>query len=127
MPTLTHRQPDGTEKQLAAGNKPLVIGRLADSDIPVHDSFLSRIHCGIAYYNQQFHLKDLGSTNGTYRNGARVFECPLAAGDRIQIGNTTLLFELVTADHAILSMYIPAIGIPRDALKVTDPLNIQQP
>lgn len=127
MPTLTHRQPDGTEKQLTAGNKPLVIGRLADSDIPIRDSFLSRVHCGIAYYNQQFHLKDLGSTNGTYRNGARVFECPLTAGDRIQIGNTTLLFELAAADHGILSMYAAATGASREASKVTDPLNIPQP
>jgi len=89
-----YKQSDGTEKLLEAGENPLVIGRLKDSDIPVRDPFLSRIHCGIIYHNQQFHLKDLGSANGTYRNGSRVFECTLAPGDRIQVGNTTLFFEV---------------------------------
>lgn len=98
MPQLIHKRPDNTEKSVSLSEKPLVIGRLPESDIQVRDSFISRVHCGISWANNQFTLKDLGSTNGTYRNGARVFECPLASGDKIQVGNTTLIFEISTAD-----------------------------
>ena len=93
-PSLIHKKPDGTEKPLELGPKPIVIGRLPESDVSVRDSFISRVHCGILLANNQYTLKDLGSTNGTYRNGARVYECTLASGDKIQVGNTTLLFEI---------------------------------
>jgi diguanylate cyclase (GGDEF)-like protein len=36
-------------------------------------------------------LEDLGSTNGTYCNGARVSRQPLAEGDKILLGSTTIL------------------------------------
>ena len=88
MPLLIHKRPDGTDKNLTFGDKPLIVGRLPESEISVRDSFISRVHCGISHANSQFTLKDLGSTNGTYRNGARVFECSLATGDKIQVGNT---------------------------------------
>ena len=97
MPSLIHKKNDGTTRTLEFGTKPLIVGRLNESDIPVADSFVSRVHCGFIYAKSQFTLKDLGSTNGTYRNGARVYECGLQTGDRIQVGNATLLFEIDTA------------------------------
>ena len=94
MPSLIHKRPDGSEKKLEFGSKPIIVGRLPESEIQVRDSFISRVHCGISYAGSQFTLKDLGSPNGTYRNGARVFECNLATGDKTQVGNTTLMFEV---------------------------------
>jgi pSer/pThr/pTyr-binding forkhead associated (FHA) protein len=117
MPTLTHKHPDGNDRTLTFADKPLVIGRLLDSDIPVRDSFMSRVHCGIGFANNQFTLKDLGSTNGTYRNGARVFECPLASGDKIQVGNTTLVFEIDTATgNAVLRQVTKLTAAPKITL-----------
>ena len=94
MPSLIHKKSDGTVKIHELGSKALVVGRLDESDIPVPDSFVSRVHCGFLCVNSRITLKDLGSTNGTYRNGARVYECALNTGDRIQVGNATLLFEI---------------------------------
>ncbi|MCX7886579.1 MAG: FHA domain-containing protein [Verrucomicrobiae bacterium] len=102
MAQLVYQQPDGTKKILEASEAPLIIGRLEDSDILVSDPFISRVHCGIFYRQQRFHLKDLGSSNGTYRNGSRVFECVLVDGDRIQVGNTTLLFQITKAGALLL-------------------------
>lgn len=117
MPTLTHKRPDAPDKTLTFGDKPLVIGRLLDSDIPVRDSFISRVHCGISHVTNQFTLKDLGSTNGTYRNGARVFECRLASGDKIQVGNTTLIFEVDNASgNAVLQQPTPQAVTPKITL-----------
>lgn len=112
MPSLIHKRPDGTEKSLEFGNKPLIIGRLPQSEIQVHDAFISRVHCGIGYVNNQFTLKDLGSTNGTYRNGSRAFEGVLSSGDKIQVGNTTLIFEIDSATGNGVLREIPQMGSP---------------
>ena len=112
MPMLIHKRPDGTEKTLEFGNKPLIVGRLPESEISVRDSFISRVHCGFTYANNQFSLKDLGSTNGTYRNGARVFECALTTGDKIQVGNTTLVFEIDTKNNNCILRQIPQMVAP---------------
>jgi pSer/pThr/pTyr-binding forkhead associated (FHA) protein len=112
MPLLIHKRPDGTEKTLEFANKPLIVGRLPESEISVRDSFISRVHCGFTYANDQFSLKDLGSTNGTYRNGARVFECTLSSGDKIQVGNTTLVFEIDAKNHNALLRQIPQMVAP---------------
>ncbi len=97
MPLLIYKRPDNTETKFEFSGKPLVIGRVTESDIMLKDSFVSRVHCGVSFANNQYTLKDLGSTNGTYRNGARIFECVLHTGDKIQAGNTTLVFELDAA------------------------------
>ena len=134
MPLLIHKRPDGTEKALEFTNKPLIVGRLPESEISVRDSFISRVHCGFTYANNEFSLKDLGSTNGTYRNGARVFECALSSGDKIQVGNTTLVFEIDSKNHnaslrQIPQMVAPPLTVggstpPRPDLKqVTAPVN----
>jgi pSer/pThr/pTyr-binding forkhead associated (FHA) protein len=112
MPSLIHKRPDGTEKTLEFSNKPLIVGRLPESEISVRDSFISRVHCGFTYANNEFTLKDLGSTNGTYRNGARVFECALSSGDKIQVGNTTLVFEIDTKNHNAVLRQIPQMVAP---------------
>jgi pSer/pThr/pTyr-binding forkhead associated (FHA) protein len=132
MPSLIHRQPDGTERVLTVGAKPLIIGRLVESEIQIRDSFISRVHAGIGYANNQFTLKDFGSANGTYRNGARVFECPLASGDKIQVGNTTLIFEIESmAGNGILrhapQMVQPSRtvgGIAPDNRQMTVPIQV---
>jgi pSer/pThr/pTyr-binding forkhead associated (FHA) protein len=117
MPSLIHRRPDGTDKSLEFGNKPLIIGRLPESEISVRDSFISRVHCHITCANDQFTLKDLGSTNGTYRNGARVFECTLSMGDKIQLGNTTLVFEIDSKTGDAILRQIPQMVAPPTTLK----------
>jgi pSer/pThr/pTyr-binding forkhead associated (FHA) protein len=112
MPLLIHKKPDNAETKLEFSGKPLVIGRVNESDITVKDSFVSRVHCGVSYANNQFTLKDLGSTNGTYRNGARVFECVLHTGDKIQVGNTTLVFEVDQASGNGVLREVPQMAPP---------------
>jgi pSer/pThr/pTyr-binding forkhead associated (FHA) protein len=102
--------PDGAERVLPIGDKPLVIGRLPESEIFVRDSFISRVHAGISCINGRFVLKDLGSCNGTYCNGSRVFEGPLKNGDKIQIGNTTLLFEMDSQSGNCSLLQFPQIN-----------------
>jgi hypothetical protein len=52
-------------------------------------SGVSRLHAAIKLVNNQFVIVDLGSSNGTYLNGARLSpytETPLSHGDMIYLG-----------------------------------------
>jgi diguanylate cyclase (GGDEF)-like protein len=70
----------------------VVLGRAADADIPIDDDGLSRRHCELrVLQGGDIQVVDLGSTNGTFRNGERVKECVLVDGDRLQLGPATLL------------------------------------
>ena len=124
MPALIHKRADGTQKPCALDDKPLILGRLPESEIQVRDAFISRVHASISYVNNAFVLKDLGSTNGTYRNGARVYECNLSPGDKIQIGNAALVFEVdATTGNGILRQ-VPAMSTaPRQIFAPTTNLN----
>ena len=132
MSALVHHRPDGSTRTLEfavttdGAPKPLIIGRLSASDIMVRDAFVSRVHCGVSFTNGQVILKDLGSANGTYRNGSRIYEAPLNPGDKIQIGNTTLIFELEAGTgHAILRQMSHMVAPPASDSNV-NPLSSSQ-
>jgi hypothetical protein len=69
------------------------IGRLAECDVVVADRGASRRHAQIRLHDGDYVLTDLGSTNGTRLNGQTVQTRPLADGDRITIGATTIEFR----------------------------------
>jgi Ca-activated chloride channel family protein len=71
------------------------IGRSTSTDIYVSSEQLSRRNTRLVCLGDRWMLQDLGSTNGTRVNGARVESCQLADGDRIQIGNAEFLFKLL--------------------------------
>jgi two-component system, cell cycle response regulator len=69
----------------------LVIGRGDKVDVRLLDDGISREHARLFKDEGRILLEDLGSTNGTYCNGVRVERHPLAEGDKILIGSTTIL------------------------------------
>ena len=71
----------------------LTIGRLPESNIVLADPNVSRAHAEIRPRGVGYVVVDLGSTNGTRVNGARVSEQQLADGDEIAFGNTRMRFE----------------------------------
>lgn len=72
----------------------LVIGRTADSGLMIEDNAASRRHMEIKARPDRFIWKDLGSTNGTILNGSKMLAGELKNGDKIQIGETTLSFQV---------------------------------
>jgi pSer/pThr/pTyr-binding forkhead associated (FHA) protein len=83
--------------ELGVGNTievaaPTVVGRDATSGIRLeHDDFASARHARIEPRPDGAWIDDLGSTNGTFVNGARLERARLAkAGDVITIGSTEL-------------------------------------
>jgi FhaA, N-terminal domain/FHA domain len=73
-------------------SRSFVIGRSRECDLRLTDGNASRRHAEIAQEGSVYVLVDLGSTNGTELNGARVTRHELSDGDRITIGATDLVF-----------------------------------
>lgn len=72
----------------------VIIGRSPSCQIPLEDSKVSRRHARIALEDGQARVSDLGSRNGTVVNGEKIeTEAVLLPGDRVQVGDTTVLFE----------------------------------
>jgi MMPL family/FHA domain len=66
-------------------------GQPAPADLGGDDQ-LSRSHAQVSRQNGSLVVEDLGSTNGTFVNGAAVTEpTEIGAGDVVWLGNTTLL------------------------------------
>lgn len=74
-----------------------VIGRSSRALVRLEDDGVSREHAKLVASNDGYvNLVDLGSTNGTFVNGARVDVAIVREGDRIEIGpDVTLRFGYV--------------------------------
>src|SRR5436309_397822 len=71
------------------------VGRSVDNVLEVPDPNMSRRHCVIEKRDDgDFVLTDCNSSNGTRVNGEKIISHELRAGDRIELGSTTLLFAL---------------------------------
>jgi hypothetical protein len=70
----------------------ITIGRAPTCTISVlDDSFVSQLHARFFHSDGNTWVEDLGSTNGSYLNGARFDGAqPVGKGDRIQFGSTIL-------------------------------------
>jgi FHA domain len=83
---------DGTAKPRAmylATNT--VIGRGAECELRVDDTFVSQEHARIFAKDGSWYVEDLGSTNGTFVNEQRLAApAMLTTGDRIRVGTTVL-------------------------------------
>lgn len=66
------------------------LGRHADCDVVVDGAAVSRLHAGIEQAETGYHLRDYGSTNGTFVNGQKIDEQGrhLVHGDEIRLGGS---------------------------------------
>ncbi len=77
-----------------------LIGRTSDCDVQIPSNNVSRKHACVGFRNEEYHIKDLDSTNGVYVNGVKVDKCVLRNLDQIEIGDIKLLFnEEQTLEH----------------------------
>lgn len=69
------------------------LGRALDNDIVLPDDRVSRHHGQIGIRLGMLVYTDLGSTNGSYLNGAAVTEIALGPGDVLQLGASTVTVD----------------------------------
>jgi hypothetical protein len=112
MPSITV-QAEGAEERFALEAAVVTIGRGLESDIRIKDIKASRRHCQVVKTPQGFKLVDLGSGNGTYLNGIQVKEQGLKTGDKIQIGQTVIVFENGMEQKKTGTAAMPKVGAAR--------------
>src|SRR5687768_4774460 len=94
---------------------PLVVGRALNSDIPVFDPTISRRHAELSVEDGGVRLRDLGSSNGTFVNGARVENARVTPGDVISFGKVAFRVKEVPApapEHTPVTTGTPSGPIP---------------
>lgn len=70
----------------------ILIGRSSKCRIRLWLQDASRVHSRIIYEDEEYHVEDMDSTNGTFINGVRVQKCILRNNDKIQIGDARIVF-----------------------------------
>ena len=81
---VTHGALAGT--RISLDGRPIMIGRADDSTLVLDDDFASTRHARISLRGTDWYVEDLGSTNGTYLDRAKVtapLRVPLGAPIRI--------------------------------------------
>lgn len=91
-------------RRFALDKPDMVIGRSSSADIPVIDERVSQQHAVIETRSEGHHLRDLGSTNGTFVNNQRVHESALRDGDLLQVGET--VFEYLSYQERNLTITV---------------------
>lgn len=104
---------DGTrERELHLVGR-IVVGRDPSCEISHDDSLLSRRHAEFITAGSVVTVKDLGSRNGVFVNGARASEHALEPGDVVQIGPLRARFVV---DGAPRSISPEALDVDRTAV-----------
>ena len=74
-------------------SSPLALGRDSSNAIRLHDTEISRRHAELRLERDGYRVVDLRSANGTFVNDQPIDNSPLHSGDRIQLGQTIMLFN----------------------------------
>jgi signal transduction histidine kinase/pSer/pThr/pTyr-binding forkhead associated (FHA) protein len=116
----------GTE--LPINKEIITLGRSTESDIQIHDTLISRVHCRLEWENGKWFLNDLGSTNGTWMVGRKVdkkVQIPLKTS--VRIGNTIFeLIDIYAADTQSFSRPFIAYSIEPETLVASSKVTGQQ-
>jgi DNA-binding NtrC family response regulator len=83
---------DGAGQSYPLGSA-LKIGKAPDNDVVIDHPTVSRNHLVVRRQGDQFLVQDLGSTNGTFIDGAQVREAYLRAGALLEVGDVQLRFQ----------------------------------
>lgn len=72
-----------------------LIGRHRDNNIQIADLGISGFHARVYRGPEGYVLEDLKSRNGTWVNGSRIFHATLTHGDKVHVGQTDLMYEVL--------------------------------
>jgi len=85
---------DGQRRSFSVTRDITVVGRREDCDLRIPLGDVSRKHCRLIIDGDNIRVEDLGSSNGTYRNGERIQQSELAPGDTLQVGPVAFVMQV---------------------------------
>ncbi len=86
----------------------ITVGRLPDNSLQIEDDSVSSHHAELTLEGGEYHLHDLGSTNGTYINGEQRTDAILKSGDQIRFGKIDCV--MMGEETAAGSQPLPSSG-----------------
>lgn len=93
VPVRLRIRSGGKDRTLGFRLNEVTLGKDPNVHVVLDDRFASASHARLTRKGGAFHLRDLGSTNGTYVNGSRVIEAEVALGSVIRIGESEIVVE----------------------------------
>lgn len=84
-------------REIVCNKTPITIGRSNENSVSLTcDHLISRCHARVAKSGDEFKLKDLGSTNGTFIGKKRIREksVPVKSDELFRVGATLLRIKL---------------------------------
>ena len=101
-------QPSGGGDPIPLLKTTLLVGRRENADIVLRFPNVSGFHCELRLVDGYWHVKDLGSSNGTKVNGARVTEQRLEPGDKLSVARHE--YEVCYDPSTLGASELPAAG-----------------
>ncbi len=90
-------QVDVAETPVSQRTQSMSLGRQQDMSLRIEHGSISRLHAEISFINGSYILRDKGSSNGTFVNGAQLAReeaRQLRNHDRVRLGDVQFRFEL---------------------------------
>jgi pSer/pThr/pTyr-binding forkhead associated (FHA) protein len=88
---LVVHTPNGRPVVVPLRGHGVILGRGPSADINLDDVYVSDEHAEVLPDDGSWSVRDLGSTNGTFLNGAKVTRpTPLTVGDQVRVGKTRI-------------------------------------
>ena len=96
-----------------------ILGSSASADVYVDNTYVSRMHAEIIRERERFRVRDPGSKNGTFVNGARLTgdDHILKSGDRVELAEGQVVMRFQTRGSTLSLRTTPS---PGDAALVVD-------
>jgi pSer/pThr/pTyr-binding forkhead associated (FHA) protein len=88
---LVVHPPDGRPTVVPLGERRVTLGRADGASVVIEDVYVSDEHAEVIPEDGGWAVRDLGSTNGTFLNGAKVTQPTfLSSGDQLRLGKTRI-------------------------------------
>jgi two-component system response regulator GlrR len=94
IPRLTAISGPGAGRALAMSHALATVGRHPTNDLSLDDPRVSGVHLELRRIGSRVHVRDAGTTNGTWIGPHRVTEIELAAGGELTVGGTVLRLDV---------------------------------
>jgi two-component system nitrogen regulation response regulator GlnG len=94
IPRLTAVTGASAGRGLAMTSALATVGRHPTNDLVVDDPRASGVHLELRRVGDRLHVRDAGSTNGTWIGAHRILEAELGAGAELTIGSTALRVDV---------------------------------
>ncbi|MBS2018611.1 MAG: sigma 54-dependent Fis family transcriptional regulator [Deltaproteobacteria bacterium] len=88
----------------------VLVGTSGVCKLVLRDRYVSRRHLGIDALGDRLRISDLGSANGTFVNGVRIYDAALTGGELVRLGQSALRVEPVAASAGALAQGPTSFG-----------------